>query len=266
MGNPKKIFVDNVTIVDAALLNTIFGGNDAYKTAVPPSPLAAGHIHNGRNDEWGFAPKIDLTDNIAGRLTLPQPELKSIRFSATQASPLTSSLFWTLPVPADAYTGNTQPMFLKIFWSANGSVSPGNVAFRVDWEYIQSGQNVIPPSIIARGPSAWPGNTIAINNPTTSTMRFRAESGVTAVGLYVNEAVNSNNLISLSLPATVPNATLGSFLLMGLEISSAPTVTLTSPMEQVNIFAIELFYFSQTLGINNPTPVMLQNNPGLADY
>lgn len=264
MANPKKIFVDDVTIVPASFLNTIFGGSDAYSTAVPPSPFYKGHIHDDGTD-FGHVGKIDLTQHVVGRLTLPQPELKSIKLSATQAVPLTSSLYWTLPIPSDAYTGTSQPLYLNIFWSANGPVSPGNVAFRVDWTYIQAGQNVIPPSIIARGPTAWPANTIAINNPSTSTSRFRVGAGVSASVLYVNNSVNAGNLIQLSLPS-ISNVNLGQFLLFGLEISSAPTVTLTQPMSQVNIFGVELLYFSQTLGTNNPAPALVSNDAGLADW
>jgi hypothetical protein len=270
MPDPKKPFINDVTIVAANFLNAIFGGDDGYKTTIPPSPFFAGHFHDvpdgQAGSEWGHAPKINLTDHVTGTLTLPQPELKSIRLSATQATPLTSSIYWTMPIPADAYVASPKPFFLKIFWSANGPISPGNVAFRIDWTYIQAGQNVMPPSIIARGSDSWPANTVSANNPDVSTMRFKASGGASASVLYVNENVDSSNLIQLNFPGSVVGATFNQFLLFGLEISSAPTVTLSQPMAQVNIFGIELQYYSQSIGINNSSPSLLLNDPGLADF
>lgn len=263
MASQKKPFLDDRTIVPAEFLTSIFGGDDGYSTADPPSPFYKGHIHDG-GTEWGHAPKINLTDHVIGSLVLPQPELKSVKLSATQAVPLTSSLFWTMPIPPDAYGLIPKPMHLNIFWSANSSISPGNTAFRVDWMYLQAGQNVIPPSVIQRGSSAWPANTISSNNPTPTTFRFKTSTA--ASRLYVNDTFTGNNLIELTLPTDLPGATLDQFLLFGLEISSAPTVTLTQPMEQVNVFAIELLYYSQTLGLNNLAPTLLSNDPGLADY
>jgi hypothetical protein len=81
----------------------------------------------------------------------------------------------------------------------------------------------------------------------------------------VNDSLTGGNLIQLTLPPDASGAVLGDFLLLGLEITTAPTVTLTQPMAQVNIFAIELLYFSQTLGTNTP-PVLLPNDAGLADF
>lgn len=263
MASPKKPFQNDRTIVDAEFLTSIFGGDDGYATSVPASPFYRGHFHDGGN-EWGHAPKIDLGQHVVGRLVLPQPELKSIKLSAMQAVPLTSSLFWTLPIPSDAYTTTPLPMFLNIYWSANNSVSPGNTAFRIDWIYLQAGQNVMPPSIIDRGSSAWPANTVAGNNAVPTTFRFKVLT--TASRLYVNDTLTGGNLIQLSLPANVPGAALDQFLLLGLEISTAPTVTLSQPMAQVNVFAIELLYFSQTLGLDNSAPTLLSNDPGLADF
>lgn len=263
MASSKKLFQNDRTIVDAEFLTSIFGGDDGYATAVPPSPFYQGHFHDGGN-EWGHAPKIDLEQHVIGRLVLPQPELKSIKLSATQSVPLTSSLFWTLPIPSDAYIISPTPMFLNIYWTANGTISPSNTAFRVDWVYLQAGQNVMPPSIINRGPSAWPANTVAGNNAIPTTFRFKVSTA--ASRLYINDTLTGGNLIQLTLPANVPGAALNQFLLLGLEISSAPTVTLSQPMSQVNIFAVELLYYSQTLGLNNSIPSLLTNDPGLADF
>lgn len=264
MPSPKKPFQNDKTIVDAEFLTSIYGGDDGYATAIPPSPFFNGHFHDD-GDEWGHAPKIDLTNHVTGRLAVPTPEFKSIKLSATQAVPLTSSLFWTLPIPADAYTTTPEPMFLNIYWTANGPLSPGSAAFRVDWVYLQAGQNVMPPSIISRGPTAWPANTSAGNNATPTTFRFKVSS-TAASRLYINDSLTGGNLISLALPTNVPGAALNQFLLLGLEISTAPTVTLSQPMAQVNIFAVELLYYSQTLGVANSTPSLLANDPGLADY
>ena len=263
MPSPKKPFKDDKTIVDAEFLTSIYGGDDGYATANPPSPFFKGHIHDD-GTEWGHAPKIDLTDHVTGRLVVPTLELKSIKLSAAQATPLTSSLFWTIPVPSDAYSVIPESMYLNIYWSANGPLSPGNAAFRIDWIYMQPGKNVIPPSIIDRGSSAWTANTIGGNNPTPTTFRFK--SNIAATVLNVNDPANNGKLIALTPPADAPGATLNQFVLFGLEISTAPTVTLTQPMTQVNIFAIEILYFSQTLGINNQTPTLLPNDPGLADF
>lgn len=262
MPNPKKVFQNDKTIVDAEFLTSIFGGDDGYATAVPPSPFYKGHIHDD-GDEWGHAPKIDLTDHITGRLVLPEPELKSIRLSATQATPLTSSLFWTFPVPSDVYSTTAKPMYLKIYWSGNATLSPSNAAFRVDWVYLQAGQNVMPPSVINLGNDYWPANTSAINNPTVTTFRFKVSASTSQ--LYVNNSLTSQNMIELTLPSDAPSATLNDFLLLGLEITTAPTITLTQPMTQINIFAVELFYYSSTIG-NNNTPELLQNDSGLADF
>lgn len=259
---PKKIFVNDITIVSADLLNTIFGGNIS---ASQDDPAFGGHLHDGRQDEWGHAPKINLTNHVTGSLTLPQPELKSIKLSATQAVPLTSSLYWTVPVPPDAYTATAKPMFLNIYWSANDADAPGSTAFRVDWTYIQAGNNVMPPSVISRDEDDWPANTLAANNPETSTMRFKV-SDTAASRLYINDTLTGGNLIQLSLPSSLPNSTLGQFKMLGLEITTAPTVTLTNPMDQVNLFAIEVLYYSQTLGYNNSNPTLLLNDSGLFDY
>lgn len=262
MPSPKKPFVNDKTIVTAEMLTSIFGGDDGYSTTVPPSPFYKGHIHDD-GTEWGHAPKIDLTDHVTGRLVSPELELKSIKLSAIQATPLTSSLFWTLPIPNDAYA-SSDPMFLNIYWSANGALSPGNVAFRIDWIYVQAGQNLMPPSVIDMGPTAWTANTNSSNNPQPTTFRFK--SNVAATVINVNDSTsNSGAKISLTLPANLPSATLNQFVLMGLEISSAPTVTLSQPMTQVNIFAVDIQYYSQTLG-SNVTPVLLSNDPGLADF
>lgn len=261
MGEPKKVFADGITIVDGTFLTTLYGGDNS---APEGDPRTNGHIHNGRNDEFGYAPLIDLTSNITGRLTLPTPELKSIKLSATQAVPLTSSLFWTLPIPSDAYAGAPSPMYLKIYWSANGANSPGNVAFRVDWMYLQAGQNVMPPSVISRGASSWPANTIGSNNPLPTTFRFQS-TATAASRLYVNDTLTGENTIALTLPANLPSSVLTDFLLFGLEITSATTCTLSNPLEIVNVFAVEISYPSQTLG-DNSTPTILQNNSGLADY
>ena len=265
MSSPKKKFVDDVTIVPAEFLNAIFGGIDGYATANPPSPFFQGHFHDGDNSTWGHAPKIDLTKHVTGRLVSPTLELKSIRLSATQASPLVSSLFWTVPIPADAYSdaGLPTPMLLKIYWSGNSALSPSNAAFRVDWEYIQPGQNVIPPSVIVLGDGYWPANTNAAQNPATTTFRFKVNASPTR--LYVNDNLSNSSLIQLTFPSNVSNAVLGDFLLFGLEITSAPTLTLQQPMSQVNVFAVELLYYSQTLG-NTTTPVLLQNDVSLADF
>lgn len=263
MPSQKKTFQNDRTIVDAEFLTSIFGGDDGYATASPASPFYQGHLHDG-GSEWGHAPKIDLSQHVTGRLVVPQPELKSVKLTATQAVPLTSSLFWTLPIPSDAYITSPQPMFLNIYWSANSTFSPGNTAFRVDWVYLQAGQNVIPPSIINRGTTAWPANTVAGNNAAPTTFRFKVSTA--ASRLYINDTLTGGNLIKLSLPANVPGAALNQFLLLGLEISTAPTVTLSQPMSQVNIFAIELLYYSQTLGLSNSAPTLLVNDPGLADF
>ncbi len=262
MSNSKKKFIDDISIVDSDYLNSVFGGIDGYQSN-QSSPFYAGHLHDGTNTEWGHAPKIDLTNHVSGRLTLPAPELKSIKLSANSATPLTSSLFWTVPIPSDAYTTSSQPMLLNIYWSGNSALSPSNVAFRVDWVYIQAGQNVMPPSIINLGDGYWPANTVSNNNPTPSVFRFKTSASPSR--LYVNDTLTGGNLIQLSMPTDAPGATLGNFLLLGLEISTAPTVTLNQPMSQVNIFAIELLYMSSTLG-NNTAPVLLQNNVGLADF
>ena len=265
MSEPKKVFTDSVSVVDGDFLTTIYGGDNSAQIG---DPRLAGHIHSldpgDIGSEFGFAPKIDLTSNIAGRLTLPTPELKSIKLSATQAVPLTSSLFWTLPIPSDAYNGAPSPMYLNIYWSANGTNSPGNVAFRVDWMYLQAGQNVMPPSVISRGSTAWPANTIGSNNPTPTTLRFQS-TATAASRLYVNDTLTGANTIALTLPANLPSSVLTDFLLMGLEISSCPTTTLSNPMEIVNVFAVDILYPSQTLG-NNTTPTILSNNSGLFDF
>lgn len=264
MPSPKKPFVNDKTIVTAEFLTSIFGGDDGYATANPPSPFYQGHLHDG-GTEWGHAPLIDLTEHVTGRLVIPSIELKSLKFTAAQATPLTSSLFWTIPVPNDAYSGMPEPMYLNIYWSANGPTSPGNVAFRVDWIYCQVGQNnMMPPSVIDRGPSAWTANTNSIYNPLPTTFRFK--SNVAATVLNINDS-NSNNgaMIPLTLPSNLPGSNLGQFCMLGLEISSAPTVTLTSPMSQVSIFAIDVQYYSQTLG-SNTTPTVLSNDPGIADF
>lgn len=263
MASPKKTFTDDKTIVSAEFLTSIFGGDDGYATSNPPSPFYKGHLHDG-GSEWGHAPKVDLTDHVAGRLVVPGLELKSIKLSSSQAVPLTSSLFWTLPIPSDAYAAVPQPMFLNIYWSANGPISPGNAAFRVDWVYVQVGQNMMPPSVINRGPTSWTANTSSGNNPLPTTFRFK--SNVAATVLNVNDTnANNGSMIQLSLPSNLPSATIDQFELLGLEISSAPTVTLTQPMTQVNVFAIDIQYYSQTLG-SNTTPVLLLNDSGLADF
>lgn len=262
MPSPKKPFQNDKTIVDAEFLTSIFGGDDGYATTIPPSPFYKGHIHDG-GSQWGHAPQIDLTNHVTGRLVLPQLELKSIKLSSTQATPLTSSLFWTLPVPSDAYTTIAEPMYLNIFWSGNSALSPSNAAFRVDWVYLQAGQNVMPPSIINLGSGYWPANTISANNPTPTTFRYKVSAAPSR--LYVNDTLTGGNLIPLTLPANAPGSTLGNFLLFGLEITTAPTVTLTQPMSQVNVFAVEILYYSQTLGTNT-APVLLANDAGLADF
>lgn len=263
MPSPKKKFIDDITIVEQSFLNSIYGGLDGYSSD-PTSPYAAGHLHDGYNTEWGHAPKIDLTSHITGRLTLPTPELKSIKLSATQAVPLTSSLFWTIPVPNDGYAASPKPMLLNIYWSANGGNSPGAVAFRVDWIYIQPGQNVIPPSVIGLGSSAWPANTVGASNPTPTTFRFKVPSGAAASKLYVNDSTTYGSFIQLAFPTS--DATLDQFLLLGLEVSTAPTVTLSNPMAQVNIFAVEVLYSSSTLGLSNTSPTLISNDSGLADF
>lgn len=263
MPSPKKPFINDKTIVTAEFLTAIFGGDDGYATAVPASPFYKGHLHDD-GTEWGHAPKVDLTDHVTGRLVLPELELKSIKLTSAQAVPLTSSLFWTVPVPNDAYSAIPEPMYLNIYWSANGPTSPGNVAFRVDWVYVQAGQNMMPPSVIDRGPTAWTANTNSANNPLPTTFRFK--SNVAATVININDS-NANNgaLIPLTLPSNLPGANLGQFWMLGLEISSAPTVTLTTPMSQVNIFAVDLQYYSQTMG-SNTAPVLLSNDPGIADF
>jgi hypothetical protein len=259
---PKKVFVDDITIVPAAYLNAIFGGDDGYATANPVSPYFAGHLHDGGGN-IGSAPLIDLTANITGRLILPAPELKSMKLSAVEATALTSSLFWTIPVPSDAYTAAPTPMYLKIFWSGNAAISPSNAAFRVDWVYLQAGQNVMPPSVINLGEGYWPANTISSNNPTPTTFRFKVSASPSQ--LYVNDGFNTGKLIQLTLPTNAPGANLSNFLFLGLELTSAPTVTLSFPMTQVNVFAVELLYYSSTLGINT-APVLIPNDSGLADF
>jgi len=266
MSNPKKPFQNDKTIVDAEFLTSIFGGDDGYSTTVPPSPFYKGHLHDGDDNgsKWGHAPKVNLTDHVIGRLVCPQLELKSMRLSANQATPLTSSLFWTIPVPSDAYTTIPEPMFLKIFWSGNSATGTSNAAFRVDWVYLQPGQNVMPPSIINLGPTYWPINTIVSgNNPVPTTFRFKTTAS--PCQLYVNNSQLGDELIPLTLPSNAPGSTLGNFLLFGLEITTAPTVTLTQPMAQISIFAIEILYYSRTLGTNT-TPVLLANDAGLADF
>lgn len=262
MPSAKKPFKDDKTVVSAEFLTSIFGGNDGYSTTVPPSPFYKGHFHDGGN-EWGHAPKVNLTDHVTGRLVLPELELKSIKLSANQATPLTSSLFWTLPIPSDAYSAIPESMYLNIFWSGNAALSPSNAAFRVDWVYLQPGQNVMPPSIIDLGSTYWPANTISSNNPTPTTFRFKTSASPSR--LYVNDSLTGGNLIELTPPTDAPGAVLDDFLLFGLEITSAPTVTLTQPMTQVNIFAVEILYYSRTLG-TNISPVLLENDAGLADF
>jgi len=267
MPSPKKPFKNDKTIVDAEFLTSIYGGDDGYAAVVPPSPFHRGHIHDGGN-EWGHAPKIDLTGNVVGRLVSPELELKSIRLSSMQATPLTSSLFWALPIPADAYSvlpqqDATKSMFLKIFWSGNDALSPANAAFRVDWVYLQPGQNIMPPSILNLGDGYWPANTESLNNPTPTTFRFKVSAAPSR--LYVNDNLSNSKFIQLTLPPDVTTATLGNFLMLGLEITSAPTVTLTQPMSQINIFGIEILYYSQTIGTNTQVD-LLQNDPGLADF
>jgi len=263
MASPKKPFINDKTIVTAEFLTAIFGGDDGYATAVPQSPFYKGHLHDN-GTEWGHAPKIDLTDHVTGRLVTPGLELKSIKLTSAQAVPLTSSLFWTLPIPNDAYSVVPTPMYLNIYWSANGPTSPGNAAFRIDWVYVQAGQNMMPPSIIDRGATAWTLNTNSANNPLPMTFRF--QSNVTATVINVNDSTaNRGSIIELTLPSNLPGAALNQFLMLGLEISSAPTVTLTTPMSQVNIFAVDIQYYSQTLG-SNTALTLLNNDPGIADF
>lgn len=264
MPSNKKPFKDDKTIVSAEFLTSIFGGSDGYSSASPPSPFYKGHIHDD-GSTWGHAPKIDLTDNVSGRLVSPTLELKSIALAATQGTPLTSSLFWTLPIPADAYStlpqlDATNSMFLKIFWSGNNVLSVGNAAFRVDWEYIRPGNNIMPPSILHLGSDFWPANTDGASNPEVNTMRFKVNA--TPSKLYVNDALNNSKYIKLTLPT---GSSLADFLMLGLEITTAPTVTLNFPMSQINIFAVELMYYSQTLGTNS-TLTILETDAGLADY
>jgi len=293
MPSPKKPFKNDKTIVDAEFLTSIFGGDDGYASVTPPSPFFKGHLHDGDDNgaQWGHAPKIDLAAHTVGRVVLAQPELKSIKLSAMQAAPLTSSLFWTMPVPSDAYRSTEpsapvaqqnaapQSFYLKLYWSANGAPSAfpgtGTVAFRLDWIYLQPGKNVLPPSIIFRGPSAWPVPTaqaasFALNNPTPTTFRFQVSS-VSASQLYVNNNFTGSSIIQLTLPIDAPGIQIDGFKLFGLEVSSAPTVTLTSPMTQVNIYAAEILYYSQVLGNNNGGQIiqpsqLLPNDPGLADF
>ncbi len=259
MPDPKKPFVDDVTIVSANFLNSVYGGLDGYSD---DSPYKNGHFHDG-GSEWGSAPKVNLTDHVVGRLILPAPELKSIKLTAAQAVPQTSSLFWTIPIPNDAYTGSSTGMFLNIYWSGNAALSPSNAAFRVDWTYISAGQNVMPPSIQTLGSDYWPANTSGANNPSPSTFRFKASA--TPTRLYVNDSLSGGSLIPLTLPVDAPSSNIGDYLLFGLEVSTAPTVTLTQPMSQANLFAVEILYYSQTLG-NSTSPTLLQNDYGLADF
>lgn len=262
MPSPKKPFLNDKTIVDAEFLTSIYGGDDGYSTTNPPSPFHKGHLHDGGN-EWGHAPKVNLTDHVIGRLVSPGLELKSIRLASTQATPLTSSLFWTFPIPADAYSGASESMYLKIFWSGNTGFATANAAFRVDWVYINAGKNVMPPSIINLGADYWPANTIPSNNPQPTTFRYKVQASPSV--LYVNDNLTSANSIELTLPANLPGSNIGDFLLFGLEITTAPTVTLTQPMAQINIFGVEISYYSQTLG-SNTTPELLDNDAGLADF
>lgn len=65
--NSKKKIINDATLIDSGFLQPIFGGD---KTADPNSPEYNGHLHDGRSDAWGHAPKIDLTNHTTGRLTL----------------------------------------------------------------------------------------------------------------------------------------------------------------------------------------------------
>lgn len=66
-NNKKKKIIDGATEVDSSYLQSVFGGDT---TADLSSPEFNGHLHTGRNDVWGHAPKIDLTNHTTGRLTL----------------------------------------------------------------------------------------------------------------------------------------------------------------------------------------------------
>jgi hypothetical protein len=262
MSDPKKVFTDGITVVEGDFLNTIFGGD---VDAATNTPEYAGHFHdvkpNTVGTEFGHAPQIDLTSHVTGRLTLPTPELKSIKLSSMQATPLISSLFWAIPIPSDAYISTTAPMYLNIYWSGTGTNNPGNAAFRIDWEYIALGQNVMPPSILLRGASAWPSNINVLNNPASSIFRFQAN--VNTCVLNVNSPAHNGYLIPLTMPTL---GTLVQYHLLGLEITTAPTIPLLSPMAQINIFAVELLYYSQTLGVSNSSPNLLSNDGGLSDF
>lgn len=66
-NNKKKKITNDATLIDADFLQPIFGGDPK---ANPNTPEFNGHLHDGRNDVWGHAPKIDLTNHTTGRLTL----------------------------------------------------------------------------------------------------------------------------------------------------------------------------------------------------
>lgn len=295
----KKPFVDDKTIVTAEFLTSIFGEGTLQAQAdgyTPAHPFFNGHLHDD-GQTWGHAPKINLADHVTGVLNLPIPQLKTIQLSATQAVPLISSMFWTVQIPPDAVSsyvdsdGNTvlTPPTLIVYWSATGSgATSGSVAFRVDWEYIALGENVLPPSVVTLdSPTYWPPNLQTAANPTPysqasgTPFRFGVAPAVNSI-LYANNNATQGieNPITMSfiteagsgITRNVTNSTL-----MGIEVSSSPTVNQTSPFSQIHVYGIAIRYYSQQLGITADTVVSgvatgtangnpVTNNGSLTDY
>lgn len=299
--SPKKQFLDGKTIVTGEYLSATYGygvqAAEGYGIS-SASPLYNGHLHND-GDTWGCAPRIDLGSEVKGFLTLPFPQLKTVQMSATQAVGLTSSLFFILQIPDDAISsfinsdGSTIscPPALTILWSATGSGgSTGNVGFRIDWSYIALGENVLAPSVVSLNNSAyWPSNLQSASNPTPFSIsngtpfRFNVASAINSVVYSNNNATQGiENPIQLSFitetNSGITRNTTNSTLL-GIEVSSSPTINLTSPASEIHIFGISVKYYSQQLGITangivngvangipNNNGSIVSNNGALSDY
>lgn len=181
----KKRILDDITVIDRALLQPIFGGDP---TAPPNSPERLGHFHDDGGD-LGHAPKIDLTNNTTGRLVLADQFAVSRSINAYPAlietpsslpddisspsSPFSSSsilttAIWYFGLPLDMDLNKSS--YFSFGWQGdittrdaygNVSLDPSKLnqgqlqtqttTFRITWQWYIPGSAIYPPAVIFDG-------------------------------------------------------------------------------------------------------------------
>lgn len=249
MALNKKKIINDVTIVDRDFLQSVFGGDS---TAPADDPFFAGHFHDGRNDQWGHAPKVDLTNHTTGRLVLSDQYAvaKTLSLPSSSAVVIGNSLVWYFSLPTDMDI--TKPVYFSFNWMGDASVSNTidltnvvfqTTTFRVTWQWYAPDLAVFAPAVIydAQPPTNYLDNRANVNTNTLSRGRIPALTvNAQPFHLFVNDSrTGAPNYVNL----TGLDQTTGS-VMVGVQVE----VLSTGFISGVVFFNGTMLYLSKTLG------------------